>query len=238
MARPGPLLAEAGLAPERLRLVHLGIGHGQAFAEASRDDAEHPALGPVSARSRPCPRKEAVMKIDHCEFPDDLYYTPEHVWARVEGDTSPSGSPSSARTWPGKIVFVEVPRVGPSRDQGRAVHVHGVRASGSGGSSPPWAGRSSEANEELEWESDAGQQRPVRQGLAGEDQARRPAGPLRPAEARLARVRRAHRGGAGQVRQVAKPRGNRDEAVRPRARALAGLAAALPRPAAGGRGGL
>ena len=34
LAQARELLAQAGLAPERLALVHLGVGHGQAFADA------------------------------------------------------------------------------------------------------------------------------------------------------------------------------------------------------------
>lgn len=34
LAQARALLQQAGLAPERLALVHLGVGHGQAFADA------------------------------------------------------------------------------------------------------------------------------------------------------------------------------------------------------------
>ncbi len=29
-----------------------------------------------------------MAKIDSWEFPDELYYTKEHVWTRVDGDTA------------------------------------------------------------------------------------------------------------------------------------------------------
>jgi F420-non-reducing hydrogenase iron-sulfur subunit len=60
MAQARAVLVEAGLAPERLRLVQLGIGHGRAFAQALAEMTESiRALGPVSARSRVSPREEA-----------------------------------------------------------------------------------------------------------------------------------------------------------------------------------
>jgi len=53
LARARALLQEAGLAPDRLQLVRLGVGQGQAFADAvSRMTARIREVGPA--------RKEAV----------------------------------------------------------------------------------------------------------------------------------------------------------------------------------
>jgi len=94
------------------------------------------------------------MTIDSWEFPDELYYTPEHVWARVEGDTVTIGLSSFGQDLAGKIAFVEVPRAGRSVTKGEPFM---SMESGKwvGRVKSPVAGTVTEANEELEWESDA-----------------------------------------------------------------------------------
>lgn len=60
VAQARAILAEAGLAPERLRLARLGIGHGRAFAQALAEMTEAVrALGPASAAPRVSTREEA-----------------------------------------------------------------------------------------------------------------------------------------------------------------------------------
>lgn len=51
------------------------------------------------------------------EFPDDLKYTKEHEWVRMDGDTAVIGITAFAQDELGDIVFVEVPKVGRSLDQ-------------------------------------------------------------------------------------------------------------------------
>ncbi|MFL7807101.1 MAG: glycine cleavage system protein H, partial [Anaerolineae bacterium] len=62
-----------------------------------------------------------MTTIDQYEFPDDLYYDKEHVWARVEDDDIVTiGMTSFGQDLAGEIVYVEVPRVGRSVSKGEA----------------------------------------------------------------------------------------------------------------------
>jgi glycine cleavage system H protein len=49
--------------------------------------------------------------------PDDLRYTKEHEWVRVEGDEAVVGITQYAADQLGDIVFVELPAVGRALDQ-------------------------------------------------------------------------------------------------------------------------
>ena len=49
--------------------------------------------------------------------PDDLRYTKEHEWVRVEGDEATVGITRYAADQLGDIVFVELPPVGKALDQ-------------------------------------------------------------------------------------------------------------------------
>jgi glycine cleavage system H protein len=46
------------------------------------------------------------------QVPDDLYYTNDHEWVRVEGDIATVGITEYAQTQLGDIVYVELPQVG------------------------------------------------------------------------------------------------------------------------------
>lgn len=46
------------------------------------------------------------------EFPDDLKYTKEHEWVKVEGETAVVGITDFAQNELGDIVFVELPEIG------------------------------------------------------------------------------------------------------------------------------
>jgi len=50
-------------------------------------------------------------------FPDDLRYSKEHEWVRVDGDGATIGITSFAADELGDIVFVEVPEVGAQLSQ-------------------------------------------------------------------------------------------------------------------------
>ena len=45
-------------------------------------------------------------------FPDDLYYTKDHEWIRIEGDIATVGITDFAQGELGDIVYVEVETVG------------------------------------------------------------------------------------------------------------------------------
>lgn len=51
-------------------------------------------------------------------FPDDIRYTREHEWIRVEGDEALVGITDYAQSELGEIVFIDVPTVGEEVGQG------------------------------------------------------------------------------------------------------------------------
>jgi len=51
-------------------------------------------------------------------FPDDVRYTDDHEWARQEGETVKVGITDYAQDQLGDIVFVELPEVGSTVEQG------------------------------------------------------------------------------------------------------------------------
>ncbi|HYO99472.1 MAG TPA: glycine cleavage system protein GcvH [Pyrinomonadaceae bacterium] len=53
-------------------------------------------------------------------IPDDLHYSKDHEWVRVEGDTATVGITDHAQGQLGDVVYVELPRVGDTFD------AHGV----------------------------------------------------------------------------------------------------------------
>ena len=53
-------------------------------------------------------------------IPDDLQYTKDHEWVRLEGDTATIGITDFAQGELGDIIFVEFPAVGDSFSQGDA----------------------------------------------------------------------------------------------------------------------
>jgi glycine cleavage system H protein len=94
-----------------------------------------------------------MTTIDQYEFPDDLYYDKEHVWARVGDDNMVTiGMSSFGQDLAGEIVYVEVPRVGRTIAKGEAFM---SMESGKwvGRIQSPVSGEIAEANEEIEWES-------------------------------------------------------------------------------------
>ncbi len=46
------------------------------------------------------------------QVPEDLHYTPDHEWLRIEGDEAVVGITEYAATELGDVVFVELPAVG------------------------------------------------------------------------------------------------------------------------------
>ena len=51
-------------------------------------------------------------------IPDDLHYTKDHEWVRLEGDTATVGITDFAQGELGDIIFVEFPSVGDAFNQG------------------------------------------------------------------------------------------------------------------------
>ncbi len=54
------------------------------------------------------------------KLPDELYYTKDHEWARVEGETATIGITDYAQSELGDIVYVELPEVGDTVKQGES----------------------------------------------------------------------------------------------------------------------
>jgi len=51
-------------------------------------------------------------------IPEDLLYTPEHEWVRIEGETAYTGITDFAQRELGEIVFVDITKVGDSLKAG------------------------------------------------------------------------------------------------------------------------
>ena len=51
-------------------------------------------------------------------IPDDLLYTQDHEWARLEGDTATVGLTDFAQGELGDVIFLELPSVGDAFSQG------------------------------------------------------------------------------------------------------------------------
>lgn len=83
------------------------------------------------------------------EVPEDLYYTKEHEWLRVEGDTVTIGITDHAQDALTDIVYIELPESGMAvDDMGEFAVVESVKSA-----SPifaPLAGEITAVNEELE----------------------------------------------------------------------------------------
>jgi glycine cleavage system H protein len=64
--------------------------------------------------------KEGIaMEIEGYHFPDDLHYDKEHYWCRVEGNVVVMGTTDFAQKMAGEIVYVQLPLIGKSVNQGK-----------------------------------------------------------------------------------------------------------------------
>ncbi len=61
------------------------------------------------------------MRVQDYEFPDELYYTEDHAWVRVEGDRIRVGITDAMQGLAGAISFIRVPRVGKSFEDGKTL---------------------------------------------------------------------------------------------------------------------
>ncbi len=89
--------------------------------------------------------------IEGYEFPDELYYTKEHVWAKVDGNTVTIGLSKFGQDVAGSILFVEAPHPGReiTKDEAFMSMESGKWV---GRVKAPISGKILEANSELEWE--------------------------------------------------------------------------------------
>ena len=64
------------------------------------------------------------------QVPDDLRYTPDHEWLRIEGDEAVVGITEYAANELGDVVFVELPAPGAQARGGAVVRRHRVGQDG------------------------------------------------------------------------------------------------------------
>ena len=60
-----------------------------------------------------------MKEINELQLPDDVRYTEDHEWARVEGEKTKAGICDYAQDQLGDIVYVELPQVGDTFDKGQ-----------------------------------------------------------------------------------------------------------------------
>jgi len=59
-----------------------------------------------------------MKEINELKLPENLHYTKDHEWVRIDGDTAIVGISDYAQDQLGDIVFVEMPEVGNEFGQG------------------------------------------------------------------------------------------------------------------------
>ncbi len=59
-----------------------------------------------------------MKEINELNLPEDIKYTEDHEWGKMDGDIITIGITDYAQDQLGEIVFVELPEVGDSLDQG------------------------------------------------------------------------------------------------------------------------
>ncbi|GAB4276271.1 MAG: glycine cleavage system protein GcvH [Deferrisomatales bacterium] len=62
-----------------------------------------------------------MADIDGYDLPEELYYTEEHAWVRVEGAVVRVGLNDFAQKLAGEITFVKVPKVGKALAKGKVL---------------------------------------------------------------------------------------------------------------------
>ena len=89
------------------------------------------------------------MEMEGYNFPDDIYYHKEHYWAKVDGNKVTMGTSDFAQKLAGQVVYVELPNVGRSVEQGKPC---GSMESGKwvGRIYAPVSGKVESCNQELE----------------------------------------------------------------------------------------
>jgi glycine cleavage system H protein len=60
-----------------------------------------------------------MAKVDKYEMPDDLYYTTDHAWVKIEGNQIRVGITDFMQQLAGDITFIRVPRAGKDMEAGK-----------------------------------------------------------------------------------------------------------------------
>ena len=66
------------------------------------------------------------MEIEGFDLPDDLYYHPEHIWARVDGELVTCGLTDFAQRLAGDVAFVNLPYEGDEVEQNKKAFRRGL----------------------------------------------------------------------------------------------------------------
>lgn len=61
------------------------------------------------------------MEVQGYRLPDDLYYTQDHAWVRVDGDRIRVGITDVMQGLAGEISFIRVPRIGKTFVEGKTL---------------------------------------------------------------------------------------------------------------------
>ncbi len=59
-----------------------------------------------------------MKEISDLQFPNDVFYSPDHEWVRIDGGIITIGIDDYAQDQMGDIVYVELPEVGDSFEKG------------------------------------------------------------------------------------------------------------------------
>lgn len=62
-----------------------------------------------------------LAKVDKYEMPDDLYYTTDHAWVKVEGSRIRIGITDFMQQMAGEITFIRVPRADKEMEVGKTL---------------------------------------------------------------------------------------------------------------------
>jgi len=62
-----------------------------------------------------------MARIDKYDMPDDLYYTADHAWVKVEGNQIRIGVTDFMQQMAGEITFIRLPRAGKELEEGKTL---------------------------------------------------------------------------------------------------------------------
>jgi len=62
-----------------------------------------------------------MARIEKYDMPDDLYYTADHAWVKVEGNQIRIGVTDFMQQMAGEITFIRLPRAGKELEEGKTL---------------------------------------------------------------------------------------------------------------------
>ena len=113
-----------------------------------------------------------MKELNELNFPDDVMYTDDHEWAKMDNDEAVIGISDYAQDQLGDIVFVELPQVGEIFEKGAEFGtVESVKAVSE--LFMPVSGEIVAVNDSTGRHAGTGQQRTLHRGMDAPDQAQR-----------------------------------------------------------------